>query len=718
MVIYSHKEEGLFHLQSKEMSYVLSINEGYPVHLYWGARLHDNQNLIDIVQDDEKYGLDRLPQEYPQYGTGDFRHPAYLVQLEDGTRVTEALYKGHRIFKGKSPLVGLPSVYTEKESEAETLEIELYDSYASLTIYLSYTIFHDRSVICRNTRFKNNGTESLRLWSALSASIDFPEGDSFESLYLSGAWAREGNIERRALSSGSTIIESRRGMSSHQLNPFMALVKPETNENRGEAYGFSLVYSGGFKIEAEVNSFQSVRLSLGINPFDFKWVLEVGSEFQTPESVMVFSQSGIGQMSRTYHSLYRERLCRGNFRDKERPILVNNWEATYFNFDEDKLHAIAEEGKEAGIELFVLDDGWFGKRDDDTTSLGDWSVDHRKLPNGLKHLGESINKKGMEFGLWVEPEMISPESNLYRENPDWCIHVEGRRRSEHRSQLVLDLTREDVREYLYSTLKDLFQSAPIRYVKWDMNRSLTEIGSANLSSENQAETAHRYVLGLYSLLERITSEFPDILFESCSSGGGRFDPGMLHYMPQTWTSDNTDAIERLKIQYGISLVYPISSIGAHVSTVPNHQVHRLTPLDIRGDVAMSGTFGYELDLTKLTNEEKQSVKEQVAAYKEIRPLIQYGDFYRLKSPFNENETSWMFVSKDQKEAIVFFFRVLAEPVPIRKRIKLNGLNRNWQYFIKEQNRSDYGDRLEQIGLDIPVMKGDFVSVIYSLKAKT
>ncbi|MDH6430088.1 alpha-galactosidase [Paenibacillus odorifer] len=716
MGILVQEDKGLFHLQSAGMSYILQLVNDYPAHVYWGKKLRSGSNLEGLLNLGGNTGLDRLPQEYPQYGTGDFRTPAYQVRLEDGTRITELKYSGYRVVEGKPSLPGLPSVYVESAQEAQTLELTLKDDYAKLSVILRYTVFEHTNVITRSVEFTNAGETQLQLQRALSASVDFSSGD-MDMIYLAGAWSREGNLTRRRLVQGGTTIGSRRGMSSHQLNPFAALVKPETDENHGEAYGFSLVYSGGFEAEAEVDSFGMTRFTMGLNSFDFSWLLEPGEQFQTPEVVMVYSSKGIGGMSRTYHRLYRTRLCRGLYRDKERPILVNNWEATYFNFDADKLESIAAEGAKLGIELFVLDDGWFGKRDADNSSLGDWVEDLRKLPGGLSDVAQRVNNLGLQFGLWFEPEMISPDSELYRKHPDWCLHVPGRRRSEARWQLVLDYTREDVRQYIYESLSRIFSTVPISYVKWDMNRCLTEIGSAELPSERQGETAHRYVLGLYELLEQITSEFPHILFESCCSGGGRFDPGMLHYMPQTWTSDDTDAVERLKIQYGTSLVYPVSSIGAHVSAVPNHQVGRITPLSFRGDVAMSGNFGYELDLTKFTDEEKELVKEQVANYKQIRSLVQQGNLYRLQSPFEGNETAWMFVSDDQREALVYYFRVMAVPHPPRRSLKLNGLNPELDYILEASGEVYGGDRLMQAGLALPDIQQDFVSGCYKLKVQ-
>ncbi|MBY9080699.1 alpha-galactosidase [Paenibacillus sp. HN-1] len=721
MGIIVQEQTGLFHLQSSGMSYIIQIVEGYPVHVYWGSRLKHREPMSDLlIHTPNKAGLDRLPQEYPQYGSGDFRNPAYQAELEDGTRITELKYAGYRIIKGKPSLTGLPAVYVEDVAEADTLELELTDAYSGLQVVLSYSIFSDRNVIVRSARLSNESANKLRLRRALSASVDFQGNRDFEITYLTGAWAREGNITRKPLHQGETRIDSKRGMSGHQFNPFAALVTPQTTEYHGDAYGFSLIYSGGFEADAEVDAFGSTRFSIGINSFDFAWLLSPGESFQTPETVMVYSGQGLGDLSRTYHRLYRTRLSRGKYRDEERPILVNNWEATYFNFNADKLVSIAKEGAKLGIELFVLDDGWFGKRDADNSSLGDWFEDRRKLPDGLADVAERINRLGLKFGLWVEPEMISPDSELYRKHPDWCLHVPGRRRSEARWQLVLDYTRQEVRDYIFESLSAIFSTVPVAYVKWDMNRCLTEIGSAELSPERQSETAHRYVLGLYELLERITTAFPDILFESCCSGGGRFDPGMLYYMPQTWTSDNTDAVERLKIQYGTSLVYPVSAIGAHVSAVPNHQVGRITPLEFRGDVAMSGNFGYELDLTKFTEEEKEIVKRQVATYKEIRGLVQKGDMYRLKSPFEGNESAWMFVSEDKGEALVYYFQVMAVPNPPLRYLRLAGLQPELEYEVQSGYGGDKaiigGDRLMQLGLPLAYEQKDYESGWFRIRA--
>lgn len=745
MNIHVDETLGLFHLQSKDSSYIIQLVEGYPAHVYWGAQLRHDSSLASALElrtrcsfspnpvpTNHKVSLDTLPQEYPQYGTSDFRQPAYQVMLDNGSRITELKYSGYRVNQGKPALDGLPSVYTESDNEASTLELVLTDDLAGLTVTLLYTVFANHSAITRSARFEHKGGAPIRLEQAMSASVDFADSN-YDALFLSGAWARERHVQRRRLGPGALRLESRRGSSSHMMNPFLALLRPEATEDYGDVYGFSLVYSGSFAAEAEVEQFGQTRVSIGINPFDFSWLLEPGQSFQTPETVLVYSGEGLGGMSRTYHRLYRTRLCRGVHRDKERPILVNNWEATYFDFDADKIEAIAKAAGPLGIELFVLDDGWFGKRDNDDNSLGDWFEHSTKLPGGLAELAGRVNREGLQFGLWVEPEMVSPDSELYRNHPDWCLHAEGRRRTEARTQLILDLSRKEVCDYLYETLSAVFSSAPITYVKWDMNRNMTEIASAAAPAERQKETAHRYMLGLYDLMERLTSRFPDILFESCSGGGGRFDPGMLYYMPQTWTSDDTDAIERLAIQYGTSIVYPASSMGAHVSAVPNHQVDRITSLAIRGDVAMSGNFGYELDLTHFTDAEKRLAAKQIAQYKEIRSLVQQGDLYRLQSPFEgKGDTAWMFVSEDRSEAFVAYFRVLGEPNGPIRRLMLKGLDPQQEYVIETGASADAegdapfhpafegarfgGDRLMRIGLVVSDLRGDFASCTYRLRA--
>lgn len=719
MAIYFQEEHKLFHLKTKESSYIMQVlKSGYLVHLYWRKPL-SNFRYFHKSEQAPIANLDVLPLEYAIYGTGDYRSPSVEILQENGSSTCELKYEGHVILSGKPVLEGLPASYTKTDDEAETLVITLSDISSGLKVELIYTVFKDYPVITRSAKLINSNTgKRLTLNRALSMCVDF-EGSDYELLQLSGAWCREKNIYRRKLAPGLTAIDSKRGYSSHQQNPFLALLEKSTTETAGEVYGFNLAYSGNFLGEADVDQFLDTRLQLGINPFDFKWELKPGNSFQTPEVIMVYSDKGLGKMSRIYHKFYRERLCRGLYQMEERPILINNWEATYFNFNDVKIKEIAAAGKELGMELFVLDDGWFGKRDSDNSSLGDWVVDKRKLPKGLDALVKDVTDMGIRFGLWFEPEMVSPDSDLYRAHPDWCLHVPERTPMSgpsQRNQLVLDLTRTDVQEEVIRMLSEILSLAPISYVKWDMNRSYTDMGSALLPPDRQRETSHRYILGLYHILEVITSRFQNVLFESCASGGGRFDPGMLYYMPQTWTSDDTDAIERLKIQYGTSLVYPAITMGAHISAIPNHQVGRSESLLTRGNVAMAGNFGYELDLTRFSDEEKEEVKAQVAFYKEIRRIIQFGDQYRLLSPFEGNETAWIYVKEDKTEAVAFLYSVLARPHMPYKKVRLAGLNPEFNYIFVGTDLTLSGDELMYSGLYPENLHGDFSSICWRLKA--
>jgi len=728
MLINFFEEQKVFHLKNEEISYVIKIlKNGQLGHLYWGKKIEKAERLdrYDISQhrpyeayalkDDTGFILENIAREYPSFGQSDFREPAYQTEAENGSIISDLKYQDHQIYSGKKELAGLPSTYVEKESEAETLEIILYDEVTDLEVVLSYTIFQDYPIITRSANFKNQGQQKLNLKRALSMSVDF-ENKDFELLQLSGAWGRERDIIRRPLEQGITRIDSKRGGSSHQQNPFVALVEPETDEYRGEAYGFSFVYSANFIAQAERNHYGKTRLTMGINSFTFNWLLESGESFQTPEVVMNYSDQGLNKMSQNFHQLYRSRLVRGKHRDKQRPVLINNWEGTYFDFDTDKILEMAAAAAEVDLELFVLDDGWFGKRNDDTSSLGDWYVNEEKLPGGLEYLAQEINKLGMDFGLWFEPEMISPDSDLYREHPEWAIQVPERKSSESRQQLILDLSRSDVQDYIIERVSAILSKANISYVKWDMNRPMTEYGSLELASEHQSELNHRYILGLYRVLDEITSRFPEVLFESCAGGGGRFDPGMLYYMPQTWTSDDTDAVERLKIQYGTSMVYPASSMGAHVSAVPNHQVERSTSLKMRYDVASFGNLGYELDITELNEKEMEAVKKQVNNYKEIRELVQFGDFYRLRSPFAGNFTAWSYLSQDQEEVLVGFYQVLATPNPKEETLKLKGLDPERDYEELNSGEIYGGDELMNFGIKVPYLKEDFSSRVWRFKA--
>lgn len=726
MAIVYDASSKTFNLSTSKTSYVLKVlDSNHVAHVYWGKKIKAKN--LDYVLRSKNWGsfltntdniddfmLEMTPQEYPGYGSTDLRTPAVELQFSDGTSATDFRYESHNIYAGKNKLNNLPATYVEDENEAMTLELTLVDSLKNVKLILSYSVFEEFDAITRSVKIINESNEDVNINRVLSANVDFRDSD-YELLQLSGAWARERHIIRKEIRSGSQSIESRRGSSSHAQNPFMALVRKDTTEQHGEVYGFSLIYSGNFLANVEVDMYENARVQIGINPFDFTWLLKSKEEFTAPEAVLVYSNEGLTGMSHIYNCLYGKRLCKGKYRDEVRPILINNWEATYFDFNETKIKEIAREATNLGMELFVLDDGWFGKRDDDNSSLGDWFVNEEKLKGGLNKLATEINEMGLQFGLWFEPEMVSPISELYKEHPDWCIHIPGRNRSEARRQLILDYSREDVCNYIIEKISEVLSSAPISYVKWDMNRNMSEIGSAKLPANRQREVAHRYILGLYKVLEEITTRFPDVLFESCSGGGGRFDPGMLYYMPQTWTSDNTDAIERLKIQFGTSMVYPNASIGCHVSAVPNHQVDRITPIETRGVVAMSGNFGYELDITKLPESEKEIIKEQVKLYKEIRETIQFGKCYRLSSPFENNDIAWMFISKDCEEIIVSFVRTLAKPNSKFISLKLVGLDESSKYEILGENIIVGGDELMNIGLNVPELKGDYQAKMWRLK---
>ena len=721
MSITFDEREKVFHLTTKNTSYIMKVaEEKYLSHVYWGRKIKtpdmENAQLnrfisFDAVPDtkDRGYSLDFVCQEYPVGCGTDYRIPAVQAVFSDGSRAVELIYDSYKITSGKPKLKGLPATYIEDASEADTLEIVLTDTLKSMKVVLMYTAYNEIDAITRSVRIINESSEQILLEKVMSASVDYETSD-YDFVELSGAWGRERHIERNRLRSGIQSIESRRGASSHQLNPFFALASKNANEEYGEVYGFNLVYSGNFTAGVEVDQIFKARAYIGMNDYDFSWLLESGESFQAPEAVMVYSSHGFGEMSRVYHRLYRKRLVRGKYRDAIRPILANNWEATYFDFNEEKILELAKTASELGIELLVLDDGWFGKRNSDNCSLGDWYVNKEKLPDGIGGLAEKVKEYGILFGLWFEPEMVSPDSDLYRAHPDWCIHIPGRERTECRNQLTLDLSREDVCEYIIKTVSQVLDEAAIGYVKWDMNRHMSELGSAGLPPKRQKEMPHRYMLGLYHVMEEIVSKHPDVLFESCSGGGGRFDPGMLYYMPQTWTSDDTDAVERLYIQYGTSLVYPVSAMGCHVSAVPNHQAHRMTSLSMRGDVAMSGNFGYELDLAAFTEEEKDEVRMQIKQYKDLRTFIQLGDMYRLQSPFEGNTTAWQFISEDGKDIFAAYFRILCEVNGGISRMKFTALEADAVYELLGVNggKRYSGDELMNIGLTVDLW-GDFNS---------
>ena len=759
MAIIFHKQSKCFHLYNDEVSYIMRIMEnGQLENLYYGKKIHDKEDFAYFhdeamrsqmsvcIPEPGLLSMQYTRQEYPSYGTGDYRSPAVTIAQENGSRIIDFKYAGHEIYSGKKEILPLPATYVEGKEEAETLEVTLHDNVMDTDLILSYTIYEAYPVITRNTKFVHKGKEKIVLERAMSASVEFLDMD-YEMVQLSGGWSRERYVKNRKLEMGIQSIQSLNGTCcGAEHNPFLALKRPHTTESQGEVYGFSLVYSGNYLGQVEVSTFDMTRVMMGINPEDFSWELKSGESFQTPEVVMVYSDKGLNKMSQTYHRLYRKRLMHGEWRDKARPILLNNWEATYFDFNEEKILTIAKKAKEAGVELFVLDDGWFGARNDDYRGLGDWYVNLEKLPDGISGLSKKVEELGLKFGLWVELEMVNKDSDLYRAHPDWIISAPNRFESHARHQNVLDFSRKEVVDYIYEMIAKVIRESSISYIKWDMNRYMSEPYSKGSAPCEQGKVMHKYILGVYDLYTRLTTEFPHILFESCASGGARFDPAMLYFAPQTWCSDDTDASERTKIQYGTSYVYPIVSMGSHVSAVPNHQMHRITPIETRANVAYFGTFGYELDLNLLSDVEIETVKKQIAFMKENRELIQMdGDFYRLLSPFEGNETAWMVVSSDKTQAVAAFYQRLNKVNASWLRLKLDGLDANTKYEVSCDmapvtsydakiaeaygHKTDedsvktyqaYGDELMSAGIPIDREElnkkgGDFASLLYTLK---
>ncbi len=711
----------LFKLDANNTSYVFgATDDGYLIHAYYGKKIEDEDltYLLRLTENpwtlktnarDKGTFMDAHAFEYPCHGTGDYREPCLMVMDDEGMTTTDLRYVSHKVYKGKPALEGMPATFAS-ENEAETLEITCIDKHTGLEAVLVYTAYNDLDVITRSVRLKNTGTAPLNVKRVLSSCVDF-DNDGYDFITLNGSWARERVMERCRLHHGKQGVDSVKGESSHQNNPFVALVSHNADEDNGEAYGFNFVYSGNFFAQAEVTQHKYTRLVMGINHFDFNWLLEAGEEFVAPEVVMVYSSEGIGAMSRTFHDLYREHLIRGEYKDKRRPILINNWEATYFNFDTEKLIDIAKEASKLGIEMLVMDDGWFGHRDADNSSLGDWFVYEKKIKGGLKYLVDEVNKLGMKFGIWFEPEMISPDSELYKAHPEWAIQVKGRELSMSREQYVLDYSNKEVRDHIYGMMKKILDSANIEYIKWDMNRQLTEVGSTTLPKNKQRELWHRYVLGVYDVMNRLTTDYPHILLENCSGGGARFDPAMLYYSPQIWCSDDTDAIERLKIQHGTSICYPASAMGAHVSDCPNHTVGRSTPFATRGNVAMVGTFGYELDVTRIPQEDRDAIPGQIAQFNKYNPIIRTGDQYRIGNVFEDNMwDAWMFVAKDKSEAVFTFVQVLGRPNYRSRRVKLKGLDPKAMYRNEENGEIHSGNALMNAGIFVE-LHGDFSSKV-------
>ena len=711
----------VFTLQTKSSTYQMKEEGGFLFHNYYGPVIGDvDMSYLVCPMDrgfsgqpqeivDRRFSLDTRLLEYSAYGTGDYRDYCLHAVYEDGSHVTDLRFVSYEVKEGKYALEGLPAMY-QGEEKAETLEITLRDEYKNLEVVLYYSVFEDLDVITRACKIVNQSKEQVRLLRAYSMGLDFDNKD-MDMLHFYGRHAMERKMERSPLQHGFQGVESRRGYSSHQQNSFVILCKQDANEEYGWCYGASFAYSGNFSIQAEVSQMDLTRLTVGIQDTQFEFHLEPGESFTAPEVILSFSENGLGQLSRNYHKAIRHNLCRGKYKTERRPVLINNWEATYFDFTPEKLVAIAKDAKELGIEMLVMDDGWFGKRDSDYSGLGDWFVNEKKLKGGLKNLVEEVNKAGMKFGIWFEPEMISEDSDLYRAHPDWALTVPGRSFTRARHQLVLDFSREDVRTYIFDRMCEILESANIEYVKWDANRHLTDVWSAKLPADRQGEVFHRYILGLYDFLEKLTQRFPNLLIERCSGGGGRFDAGMMYYHPQIWCSDDTDAIERLDIQYGTSFGYPISTVGSHVSVCPNHQTGRSVSMKTRGIVAMAGTFGYELDITRLSQEEKDMVKIQVEEFKKYYSLIQQGDYYRLtddgrKSPY----VAWEFAAEDGTEALlnVVTLRVRAYAMPYT--VRINGLKPEAVYEVEGTGEKYSGAALINGGYLLPVIWDDYQSV--------
>lgn len=726
MNITYNEQNRVFKLDTAHTSYCIGIvdDDNFVGHIYYGRKLTED-NLTYLMRTteppfvpsqnnrDRTSFLDTFPMEYTGNDLGDYREGTLTVRTMGGHTAVSLSYISHRIYDGKAVPEGLPATFG-KDTECKTLELTCEDTILHLQVILSYSIFADCDAIARSVKIINNAQDSIYLTKVLSACIDM-DNEDYEMITLHGSWARERAIQTRTVMRGKQSVSSVRGESSHQEHPFMAWKKNTATEENGDVYAMSFVYSGNFLAQIQADQFGSMRAMMGIHPHNFCWKLEPGESFQAPEVICVYSAEGIGGMTRCFHDLYRNHLIRGEYKDRKRPILINNWEATYFNFNTDKLLDIARQASELGIEMLVMDDGWFGHRNDDNTSLGDWQVNENKINGGLKYLVDEVNKLGMKFGIWFEPEMISPDSDLYRAHPDWAIAVPGRTGSLARNQYVLDLTRKEVRDYVYEMVSTILHSANIEYVKWDMNRQLSDVGSYGLPADRQGELYHRQVLAVYELQDRLTKEFPYLLLENCSGGGARFDAGMLYYSPQIWCSDDTDAVERLSIQAGTAMVYPLSAMGAHVSDCPNHTMGRVTPFETRGYVALAGTFGYELDVTKIPQEDRDMIPKQVAMYHQYNDLVRTGDYYRIAHyADNHYYDCYEVVAKDKSEALVTYVQVLNRPNYHSKRIHIPGLNPEKTYVIAnaedwpEIKQTEYkGDTLYYAGINIPPLWGDF-----------
>lgn len=722
MNIVFDEKQGIFKLDTPNTSYVMALADGkWLGHVYYGPRLHTTDlrwalglelhpKTPDVLPREALSFFDCFPAEYSYANMGDFREPCLAVRTQAGQIDCLPRYRSHKILRGKPGLKDLPATFSGDDG-CMTLAISLSDDRVGMELELSYSVFSDNDAIARSVRIVNRGANAVTLERVLSACLSLPYGEGMQVLTLHGSWARERAIQLAPIGKGFQGTSSRRGISSHQEHPFLAVTDANTTQTQGRVWAMHFVYSGSFLAQVQRDQFDQLRMVMGIHPECFSWHLEPGEAFQAPEVICVYSHQGLGGMTRTFHDLYRGHLIRSAHQFAPRPVLINNWEATYFDFNEEKLLSIARKAAELGVELFVLDDGWFGHRDTDSGSLGDWqTVDRRKLPHGLDGLSRKICALGMKFGLWMEPEMVSEDSDLYRAHPDWVISTDSRHLGRARDQLVLDLSRPEVEQYVYGQVAATLASADISYLKWDMNRPLADLGSRALPPERQKEVSHRYQLALYRIQERITRQFPELLLENCCGGGGRFDPGMLYYSPQIWCSDDTDAIERLAIQESTAMLYPLSTIGAHVSQCPNHTVGRVTPFETRGIVAMAGTFGYELDVTALTPEEQAQIPAQIARYRKFQHLIQTGDYYRLASvQLGSRLDAQQIVAGDGGELLLILVGGLNRANQRRMLLPLQGLDPEGTYLDTDSGRSYAGDALLHLGFPVELEPKDFAA---------
>lgn len=726
MAILFDNIKNIFTFHTRHSTYQMQADKyGFLLHLYYGRKTQGTTEYVLTYADrgfsgnpydvgpDRTYSMDALPQEFPCQGNGDFRSPAIAVKNTDGSYGCDLRYKSHEVKKGKYGIKGLPAVYAD-ETEAETLEILLEDPVTKLQVILLYGVLPECDVITRSARIVNAGEGIIYLEKVQSACLDFVTGN-YDIISFYGRHAMERNFQRRPVSHGSFKIGSRRGTSSHQYNPLMILARPDTNEDFGGCYAMSFVYSGSFQGEAEVDQYNQTRALLGLQEEQFSYPLKSGDVFYVPEAVLSYSGQGLAKLSQNLHRCYRTHLCRGKYKEAARPILVNSWEAAYFNIDGKTLYDLAVHAADLGIEMLVMDDGWFGKRNDDNSSLGDWVVNEKKLGEPLKDFIEKVNGLGIKFGIWFEPECVNEDSDLFREHPDWVFQSPGRKPILGRNQLILDFTRKDVVDAIFERMCSVLDQGNIEYVKWDMNRSMTDKYSA--AAEEQGRISYDYMLGLYDFLERLMARYPDLLIEGCSGGGGRFDPGMLYYTPQIWCSDNTDALDRLRIQYGTSFGYPASTVGSHVSIVPNEQTGRITSLETRGVVAMAGIFGYEMDLGTLSETEKETVREQIKKYRRYAPLIQNGLYYRLSNPFEDETAAWEFISEDGTEALVSVVMLEIHGNMTVNYVRLKGLESGRSYREQESGCIYDADTLMEIGIPMPMKGGEYQAYQYYFKVE-